>query len=107
MSHGLMKGANFRIERRGCFSQVKDMCKLDKFPSRQITRSISVVDPSILEPNIKTKPQARFLYSGKEVKIKEMLLKARQGEAYTTPTIGYNPESKNVQDPTELLKHSL
>jgi hypothetical protein len=36
-----------------------------------------------------------------------MLLKARQGEAYTTPTIGYNPESKNVQDPTELLKHSL
>jgi hypothetical protein len=69
MSHGLMKGANFRIERRGCFSQVKDMCKLDKFPSRQIIRSISVVDPSILEPNIKTKPQAKFLYSGKEVKI--------------------------------------
>jgi hypothetical protein len=63
-----MKGGNFRIERRGCFSQVKDMCKLDKFPSRQITRSISVVDPSILEPNIKTKPQARFLYSGKVVK---------------------------------------
>jgi hypothetical protein len=69
MSHGLMKSANFRIECRGCFSQVKDMCKLDKFPSRQITRSISVVDPSILEPNIKTKPQARFLYSGKVVKI--------------------------------------
>jgi hypothetical protein len=69
MSHGLMKGTNFRIECRGCFSQVKDMYKLDRFPSRQITRSITVVDPSILEPNVKTKPQARFLYSGKVVKI--------------------------------------
>ncbi len=85
------------------------MCKLDKFPSRQITRSITVVNPSILEPDIKAKPQARFLYSGKEVKItstRKCCWRPHK-EKLTTPTIRYNPESKNVQDPTELLKHSL